>query len=196
MSQRAVRILWGAFIAAVGVALFVLYRHYFWNTHGAIRWLRGGVHYELLEPAAVGVLLVTPVLLFVLGRSLADLPWPQRALSVLFRVAFLGLLGLGLSRLVRSEETHKICTVLLVDVSDSVPDEAVSDARHTIEQYAAAKGVDDQLKVVTFAERPRLIEVYRGDKLALPAVAELRHRAPDGKPLGAGTDIRAGLALS
>ncbi len=58
---------------------------------------------------------VTPLLLFVLGRSLADLPWPQRALSVLFRVAFLGLLALGLSRLVRSEETHQVCTVLLVD---------------------------------------------------------------------------------
>jgi Ca-activated chloride channel family protein len=190
------RLLWGAFIAAVGVALFVLYRHYLYGAGGALRWIRGGIHYELLEPSALGVLLVTPVLLFVLGRSLADLPWPQRALSVLLRVAFLGLLGLGLARLVRSEETHKVCTVLLVDVSDSVPDEALADARRSVEQYARARSTDDQLKVVTFAERPRLIEAYQADKLALPNVPALRHHSVDGKSLGAGSDIRAALALS
>ncbi len=196
MTPRIARLLWGAFIAAVGIALFAVYRHYFSGAGGPLLWTRGGVHYELLEPAALGVLLVTPLLLFVLGRSLADLPWPQRALAVLFRVAFLGLIALGLSRLVRSEETHKVCTVLLVDVSDSVPDEAVADARHSVEQYAQAKGADDQLKLVTFAERPRLIDVWRGGHLVLPNIAELRHRSPAGKSLGAGTDIRAALALS
>ncbi len=200
MPQRALaRLVWGAFIAVLTVILVVAYRHYVLGASeadGAFRWLRNGIHYQLLEPSALGVLLVTPLLLFVLGRSLADLPWPQRALSVLLRVAFLGLLGLGLARLVRSEETHKVCTVLLVDVSDSVPDEALGDARKSIEAYARAKGPDDQLKVVTFAERPRLIELYQGDKLALPATQDLRHRAADGKRLTAGTDIRAALALS
>ncbi|HEY4104725.1 MAG TPA: hypothetical protein VGM44_12580, partial [Polyangiaceae bacterium] len=143
MSSRGARILWGALIAAVGVALFVVYRHYFFGAAGALRWVKDGIHYELLDPRALGVVLITPLLLFVLGRSLADLPWPQRVLSVLLRVAFLALLGLGLSRLVRSEETHKVCTVLLVDVSDSVPDEAVADARHSVEQYAQAKTPDD-----------------------------------------------------
>jgi len=196
VSNRVARAVWGAFIALVGAVLFVVYRHYFTGANGALRWIRDGIHYELLEPSALGLLLVTPLLLFVLGRSLADLPWPQRALSVLFRIAFLGLIALGLSRLVRSEETHKVCTVLLVDVSDSVPDAALADARQTIEQYARAKSPDDQLKVVTFAERPRLIEPYQGEKLTLPSVAELRHHATGGKPLGAGTDIRAALALS
>ncbi|HEX3773296.1 MAG TPA: VWA domain-containing protein [Polyangiaceae bacterium] len=196
MTSRSAKIAWGALIVAVGVLLFAAYRHYFFGAAGALRWVKGGIHYELLDPRALGVVLVTPLLLFVLGRSLADLPWPQRALSVLLRVAFLTLLGLGLSRLVRSEETHKVCTVLLVDVSDSVPDEAVADARHSVEQYAQAKTADDQLKLVTFAERPRLIDIYPGDRLALPNIAELRHRDANGKPLGAGTDIRAALALS
>jgi Ca-activated chloride channel family protein len=196
VTTRIARILWGALIATVGLALFVVYRHFFLNAAGALRWVRGGVHYELLEPAALGVLLVIPLLLFVLGRSLADLPWPQRALALLFRVAFLGLIALGLSRLVRSEETHKVCTVLLVDVSDSVPDEALSDARRSVEQYVQAKGTDDQLKLVTFAERPRLIDLYHEDRLTLPSALDLRHRGPDGKARGAGTDIRAALALS
>lgn len=196
MSPRFGRALWGAFIAAVAALSLVAYRHYFSVDSGALRWVRAGVHYELLEPRALGVLLLTPVLLFVLGRSLADLPWPQRVLAVLFRVAFLGLVGLGLSRLVRSEETHKVCVVLLVDVSNSVPDEALGDARHVIESYARAKVGEDQVKVVTFAERPRLIDVYRTDQLIVPSIQELRHHAPNGKPLGAGTDIRAALALS
>ncbi|HEX3855073.1 MAG TPA: hypothetical protein VHW01_29120, partial [Polyangiaceae bacterium] len=127
MRGRFGRLAWGAFIVAVAGLLLLVYRRYVLAAaaDGAFRWLRDGIHYQLLEPSALGVLLVTPLLLFVLGRSLADLPWPQRVLSVLFRVAFLGLLGLGLARLVRSEETHKVCTVLLVDVSDSVPDEAL-----------------------------------------------------------------------
>ena len=193
------RLVWGAFIALVGVTSFAIYRRYVLGAGsgaGAFHWLRDGIHYQLLEPNALGVLLVLPLLLFVLGRSLADLPLPQRVLSVLFRLAFLGLLGLGLARLVRSEETHKVCTVLLLDVSDSVPDEALADAHKTLEAYAKAKGTDDQLKLVTFAERPRLIEIYRDEQSTLPELKALRHRDADGKKLTAGSDIRAALALS
>jgi Ca-activated chloride channel family protein len=196
--RRWGRGIWAAFLVVVAGLLLLVYRRYVLGAgaDGTFRWLRDGIHYQLLEPSALGVLLVTPLLLFVLGRSLADLPWPQRALSVLFRIAFLGLLGLGLARLVRSEETHKVCTVLLVDVSDSVPDEALADARSSIAAYVKAKGADDQLKLVTFAERPRLIELYKNEQAVVPSVQELRHRAPDGKRLTAGTDIRAALALS
>ena len=193
------RLIWGVFIAALGVISIAVYRHYVLSASsatGAFHWLKDGRQYQLLEPNALGVFLVLPLLLFVLGRSLADLPLAQRVLSVVFRLAFLGLLGLGLARLVRSEETHKVCTVLLIDVSDSVPDEALSDARKTLEAYAKAKGADDQLKLVTFAERPRLIEIYRDDQTALPTLDALRHRAADGKKQSAGSDIRAALALS
>ena len=37
----------------------------------------------------------------VLSQSLADLPWPQKALAVILRVAFVTLVALGLSRLPR-----------------------------------------------------------------------------------------------
>jgi Ca-activated chloride channel homolog len=197
--NRFRRVLWGVFIAAVAALSFAAFQHYVLRVEGAegsFRWLKDGIHYQLLEPSALGVFLVSPLLLFVLGRSLADLPLPQRVLSVLFRLAFLGLLGLGLARLVRSEETHKVCTVLLIDVSDSAPDEALGDARKTLEAYVKAKGPDDQLKLVTFAERPRLVELYKHERAVLPAVQDLRHRAPDGKKLTAGSDIRAALALS
>jgi uncharacterized membrane protein len=196
--KRGQRVIWGLFIAAVAALSLFAYQHYVLapNRGDGFAWTEHGVRYQLLEPGALGVLLVLPLLLFVLGRSLADLPWPQRVLSVLFRLGFLGLLSLSLARLVRSEETHKVCTVLLVDVSDSVPDEALADARRTLDAYGRAKGADDQLKLVTFAERPRLIEIYRDGNATLAIPGELRHRAPDGKMLTRGSDIRAALALS
>jgi secreted protein with Ig-like and vWFA domain len=187
---------WGAFIALVALLCAWSYRRYAWDASGALSWERMGVHYQLLEPRAFGVLLVTPLLLFILGRSLADLPWPQRALSVLCRVAFLACLALSLSRLVRSEETHKVCTVLLVDVSDSVPDDALEDARQSVASYVQARGADDLLKLVTFAEHPALVEFDAVKSRPIPAVGALRHRDPDGKSRGTRTDIRAALALA
>jgi Ca-activated chloride channel family protein len=198
LSSRARRVLWGAFIALVTLLLALAYKRFALDVPGGIyKWTQSGVQYELLEPRTLAIVLLTPLLLFVIGRSLADLPWPQRVLSVLCRVAFLALLGLGLARLVRSEETQKLCTVALVDVSDSVPDAALEDAQRAIEKLAAGRGADDLLKVVTFAERPRLLEVFQDGKLALPKAAELRHKpAKSGDKPGAGTNVQAALQLA
>ena len=94
-----------------------------------LEWSREGTTLHAARPARARRLLVAPLLLFVLGRSLADLPWPQRVLSLLLRLGFLALLALGLARLARTAETRKVCTVVLVDVSDSVTAEALEDAR-------------------------------------------------------------------
>ena len=193
MSERVRRVVWGASIALVAGVLFVLYQRLLGSTGGALRWVKDGIHYELVQPALLGVLLVTPILMFVLGRSLADLPWPQRLLALVFRVTFLGLIAFSLARLVRTDEAHRVATVLLVDVSDSVSDQALGDARKTIESFHAARGREDVLRVVTFAERPHRIEVEQGGKLAIPEV--LRH-APRGKPPSASSNIESALELA
>ena len=54
----------------------------------------------------------------------ADLPLAQRVLSLLLRTAFVATLAFGLARLARTATTQKVCTVYVVDVSDSVPDAA------------------------------------------------------------------------
>ncbi|HYQ18117.1 MAG TPA: hypothetical protein VEQ58_20225, partial [Polyangiaceae bacterium] len=103
MNERARRLLWlGSLLGLLGATAFALWRFVLRAPAEAFHWQRDGIKYELLEPRALAVWLVAPVLLFVLGKSLADLPWQQRALSVLLRLAFMVLLGLGLSRLVRS----------------------------------------------------------------------------------------------
>ncbi len=203
MSDRLKRLLWAAFIVAVGVGLFLVYRRYVLHApEPTLKWVKNGVTYELLEPKTLGLVLVAPFLLFVLGRSLADLPWQQRVLSVALRLSFIALLAAGLSRLARTAETRKVCTVFLVDVSDSVPPEAVGDARVLVEKALAAKPKDDLLKVVTFARRPRLVDLGGdAEKPLLPPAAELRHRLPEGAPKGAespgsGSDLQAALQLA
>ena len=89
MSPRARRIAFGLLVAAVTIVLALLYRKLAWNSpDSTLSWVRGGTTYVLRSPKLIGVLLVTPVLLLILPRSLADLPWQQQLLSLGFRVAF------------------------------------------------------------------------------------------------------------
>ena len=201
MSERVRRLLWGVLIVAFGAGLFLLYRHFVLAGPEKFEWSRHGTTYTLLDPRVLGVLLIAPLLLFVLGRSLADLPWPQRVLSLVLRLGFLALLALGLARLARSAETRKICTVVLVDVSDSVTREALEDARRLVDQTLEARGPEDIVKLVTFARRPRLVELAeQGGKFVIPPPDALRHAPAPGargadKP-GAGSDLQAALQLA
>ena len=198
MSERARRLLWlGSLVVLFGALAFALQRFVLAAPSEAFKWQRAGIKYELLEPRAIAVVLLAPILLFVLGKSLADLPWQQRAMSVLLRIAFLVLLGLGLSRLVRSDETHRVATVVLLDVSDSVADATLEKARAEVEKLYRAKGVDDELKLVAFAARPRAVPIEQDDKLVLPKIADLRWKdAENAKKAEAGSNIQAALRLS
>lgn len=181
-------------------ALAVAYERYVGRLPpSAFEWTRNGKTFALGEPRLFVVLAVFPLLAWSLVRSLADLPWQQRLLSLAFRVALLGTMALALARPFRTAETARVCTVLLVDVSDSVSDEALEEARHAVKDALAARPADDLVKVVTFARRPRLLDL--GDAHELPPVGALRHdKAPPsagaGDRAGAGTDIAAALDLA
>ena len=198
MSERARRWLWlGSLAALFGALSYVLQRYVLFAPADAFHWARAGIKYELLEPRAMAVVLLAPLLLFVLGKSLADLPWQQRVLSVLLRITFLVLLGLGLSRLVRSDETHRVATVVLVDVSDSVADGTLDKARGEIERLYGARAEGDVLKLVAFAARPRAVPIEQDGKLALPKTSDLRWKSDGkGRPTEAGSNIQSALQLS
>lgn len=206
MTPKLRQLAWYALLVALAVLMSLAYRHYVWLApEGAFRMVRNGQRLELLTPSALGLLLALPVLLFALGRSLADLPWPQRILSVFLRFVFLALLALALSSPVRSEATARVCTVVLVDVSDSISDEALGDARREVERVIAARRPDDLVRLVTFAARPRRVELEQSDKkLVVPDVAALRGgstaKGPAGSAKGsaaegASTNIQAALEL-
>jgi Ca-activated chloride channel homolog len=185
---------------AVGlVGVWIYWREVLRATKATLAFARHGTDYELLSPKMLGLALLAPFFLWMIGRSLADLPLPQRILSVVLRIAFVALLALGLSRLARTATTQKVATVYLVDVSESVPDAAIEDARVEIDKGLKEKPADAIVRVVTFAKRPRVVAMADDAKEA-PKLE--RHEAPpkaDAKArtgLGAATDLASALQLA
>jgi Ca-activated chloride channel family protein len=182
--------------ALLGILAWAYRRYVLMHPDPTLTWVYHGTNYELLNPKMLGAVLIAPWFIGVLSASLADLPWPQKVLSVLFRIAFVTLIALGLSRLARTATTEKVCTVYLIDVSDSITDEAIGDARAYVANAWKDKPKDAIVKVVTFARRPRLVEPDE-KKPDDPPVID-RHLDASGKrgELGAGTNLQAALQLA
>jgi hypothetical protein len=149
----------GLAVVVVGVVGLYLYMRFVWYAGPTITLGPGGGAYELLAPRMLGLALLAPYFLWVIGRSLADLPLAQRVLSLLLRAGFVALLALGLARLARTATTQKVCTVYVVDVSDSVSDAALEDARVALQAALDARPKDDLVRLVTFAKRPRVVPI-------------------------------------
>ena len=171
---------------AGALALWLVLRP-LWSGARAITWATHAGQFELLAPRMLCLALIIPYFVWMTGRSLADLPLPQRVLSVLLRIAFALVLMLSLARVVRTATTHKVCAVYLVDVSESVPNAGLEDARAEVQKALAAKPRDDLVRLITFARRPRLVPIA-GD--VVPPIE--RH----GRGLDAGTDIASALQLA
>lgn len=187
MNRR--RLALGLVSAALAAVLLWAYLRYVWYAGPTLTWERRGIDYELLAPRMLGIALLAPYFLWMISRSLADLPLAQRVLSVLLRVGFVAVLALGLARLARTATTQKVCTVYVVDVSDSVPDAALLDARAEVQKALEARPKDDLVRLVTFAKRPHVVELADDAKQA-PAIE--RH----GPGLGGATDIASALQLA
>jgi uncharacterized membrane protein len=194
------RVAFGVLVATIGAVGLYLYLRFVWYAGPTIAWKRGGKDYELLSPRMLGLALLAPYFVWVVGRTLSDLPAAQRVISVLLRIAFVALLALGLARLARTATTEKVCTVYLVDVSESVPDAALDDARAEIQKGLDAKPKDALVRVVTFAKRPRVIPLADDAKEAPPLP---RHEplvdgtsGPVRRGLGAATDIASAMELA
>jgi Ca-activated chloride channel homolog len=196
----------GGIVGLVGV--WVYWRAVLNATKATISFARHGTDYELLSPKMLGLALLAPFFFWMIGRSLADLPLPQRILSVVLRIGFVVLLALGLSRLARTATTQKVATVYLVDVSESVPDAAIEDARIEIAKGLKEKPDDAIVRVITYAKRPRVVAIADDAKEAPklerhdlpPPNAAAGATKPDAtKPrtgLGAATDIASAMQLA
>ena len=198
MNDRAKRVAFGALVVAIGAVLLWAYLRFVWYAGPTLAWTSHGEPYELLAPRMLGLVLLVPYFVWMIGRSLADLPLAQRVASVVLRTAFLALLALGLARVARTATTQKVCTVYLVDVSDSVPDASLEDARAEIQKGLEAKPDDALVRVVTFARRPRVVPLPDDAKQMPPIV---RHDPPGTPPgtksgFGAGTDLASAVQLA
>jgi Ca-activated chloride channel homolog len=178
VKTRLGKALWLAGCAVLLAVMVFYYRKIVWlHPDATFKWVRHGVTYELLNPRMLGAALLAPWFVAVLAWTLADLPWQQRFLTVLLRIGFAALLGLALARPVRSAESSKIAVVYMVDVSESVSDDAISDAQKIVDEAFAKRKKDDVVKVVTFAIRPRLVE-GTPDADGNPTAPHLERHAP------------------
>lgn len=185
-----------------GVLGWFYYQKVWLHPEATMTLVRDGVTYQLLSPRMLGIALIAPWFLIVMRASLADLPWQQKGMTVLLRIGFVSLLALALSRPVRSATTNNVCVVYLIDVSESVTDEALQDAQDEVSEAYDNRKVTDVIKVVTFARRPRLLvpkQDDQGNDLA-PTIA--RHEAVGdeepkvGHTPGSGTNAQAALQLA
>ncbi|MDB4931154.1 MAG: hypothetical protein JWM10_3638 [Myxococcaceae bacterium] len=146
---------------------------------------------ELMRPQWLYGLALFPWFALFAAASLADLSRLQRVVATVARTALLALLLVALARPTSTRQSSRVCTVFLVDVSESVPDAAIASFHDTVAAALRAPG-DHTARVVLFARRPVVLE--------LPARVDAAHPlAPfDPARVGSrtGTDLAAALSLA
>lgn len=153
---------------------------------------RFGVKGVLLgAPRALWILPALPWFVFVSTRSRADLATSQLLLGAALRVASALALLVALARPASVIRDARVCVAVLVDVSESVGDDVLARFRAFVEALHTGRR-ERCLRVVTYAERPRLDEALDG---AVGAAG-----VPGGRGVtrhnGAGSGSDLALALS
>ncbi len=113
---------------------------------------------ELLAPRWLGLVAATPLLLLLSTGSLVDLSAPQRALSLASRALLMIGLALALARPAVITEEQRVCAVYLVDVSASISDDQLQNARATVQAGWEARG-KNEVRLITFARRPQAVSI-------------------------------------
>lgn len=191
-----------ALAAAALTALLALWFRRFLSAHGAPwlvpvegqRWAHlvpEALRRELtvVAPEALYGLCLVPWFVVWSRHSLADLAWPQRALSLLTRVLLFGCVLLALARPTSTVESRRVCTVFVVDVSASIGDEALARFHQRVEAAVQRRG-DNLVRVVTFAREAQALTLREGPDgvLRVPPFARPRE--------GTTSDLAGALALS
>ncbi|MFK7999136.1 MAG: VWA domain-containing protein [Polyangiales bacterium] len=165
--KRQSPLLIGLTIAACAALAAYLWNLSFQNLDFTFR----GAEYEVLQPRWLVVFAVAPLFFLAASRSLSDLPRVQRWLGVLFRTALAAVLTLAVARLARTTEVTRVSTIYLIDVSDSVTDESIADAREDLIQVYAERG-DNDVQLITFASESTAVPLGE-DEDVVPE--DLRH---------------------
>ncbi len=175
--SRQVRtwLVFAALVVVCGLGALATLTYLSAHTPLPIAWLTPSV--ELSQPSYLALSWAAPVLAFGLWWSLADLAWPQRLLSWALRTAFVAALAVALTRPVTENTSTDQSVVFLVDVSNSVTDAAIESARKSIAEALRAAPKELEAHLITFAARPRVLELARDERTgewALPPVATMR----------------------
>lgn len=165
-----------------------------WSGRTELTFELEGERYELLAPHFLAVVGVAPLLWWGLSLSLADLPRAQRWLGALVRTLLVATLALALARLARTTDATRVSTVFLVDVSESVTDASLENAREAVQAAWSARG-DNDVQLVTFARDARAVPLDE-DAEQVPALARHGGGAAEHEDAAAGSNLQAALQLA
>lgn len=137
----------------------------------------------------LGLLTVWPFFLLFARRSLADFPIYQSVLHVVIRVALLLVIVLALINVQKTSESSYVSAVYLVDVSESMSDEALEQAQSVVDDALKHRGPQTDVQVVSFASSPRRLELADSNAVVFERVAEQGAESFDGRQ----SDLQAAL---
>lgn len=153
-----------------------------------IEWL-ASYGYEMESPEFLVLALGIPLLWFVRLHSLTDIPLFQQLVSTTLRSAVVLAMVLALTRITHvSHESRRVATVMVVDVSESVPDPVLAQARDQLQAIWEARG-DSRVSLVTFAEDARVVPLRADGSGQLPPLE--RHERGS-----LGTDLQQAMRLA
>jgi Ca-activated chloride channel family protein len=156
LAQLAASALAWAAIAAVAAVVVAALRRWVWSLEGApLEVVLLDRDVTFLEPRAFQLALLAPVVLALQRLQLTDFHALQRALNALVRLALIAALAIALARPSLTRFDSHVCTVVLVDVSESMPDDAIAAARESAQGIVDAR-TDGLVRLVTFAAGPRV----------------------------------------
>ena len=144
--------------------------------------------YEMESPEYLWLVAAVPLLWFVRLHSLTDIPLAQQLVSTALRSAMILALAVALTQITHTaHESRRVATVVVVDVSESVPDEVIEDAHEKLQAVWDVRG-DHIVRLVTFAESARAIPLVADSEGKLPKIA--RHAQGT-----LGTDLQQAIRL-
>ena len=146
--------------------------------------------YIVASPQYLFALLLIPALLALRAFSLSDLPWGQQVASFVLRAGVVVAIVLSMIDVQGlDEEPVSTATVFVVDVSESVPDEALHRARERVQGAWSVRG-RHEVRVVRFAGRAEEVSLPTDLQTPIPSF----ERMPD--DVARATDLEGALNLA
>jgi Ca-activated chloride channel family protein len=176
----------GYVVTAAGLAVTAVAAA--WATPQFSSWLAEN-QLQLEDPQYLWLTALIPILWFVRLHSLTDIPRGQQIVSTVLRSVMIAVLALALTGI--SEVTHeprRAAVVMVVDVSNSVSDETLAEARNTLQSMWDARG-QNSLQLVTFAGEPTVVPLQVDESGQLSPI----ERHPTG---GLTTNLQKALQLA
>ncbi len=151
---------------------------------GPLAFRIGAREVTLLEPRALMVLALLPWVLWALSWSLASLSRARMFTSCVLRMVGITAIAIALARPITRSDATRVSNVFVVDVSDSISDQALRAVGARIDAALRARA-DNNVQLVTFAKSAHVVPITRDKKTLL-------RRHSD----GSGSNISGAISLA